>query len=160
MSESMSGENLYFAYGSNLDCGQMKQRCPSASFVARAVLRDHELCFPRFSSTWEGGVASVCPKEGENVWGVLYRLSDGDLQNLDRYEGAPPYWNAYRRNIKTVYVDNDDDKPLEAWVYVANPEPDGPFPPSRSYLDTIISGAEFWKIPEDYVAGLRSIPTC
>ena len=38
---------LYFAYGSNLDCGQMRSRCPSTQFVCRAVLKDHSLAFTR-----------------------------------------------------------------------------------------------------------------
>ena len=30
-------ENLYFAYGSNLDLEQMAQRCPDAEIVGRAA---------------------------------------------------------------------------------------------------------------------------
>ncbi|MFI5246539.1 MAG: gamma-glutamylcyclotransferase family protein, partial [Gemmatimonadales bacterium] len=50
---------LYFAYGSNLDEAQMRERCPAAERVARATLRGHVLTFGGFSHKWNGAVASV-----------------------------------------------------------------------------------------------------
>ena len=42
---------LYFAFGSNLDPDQMRARCPAHQVVGMAVLRDHKLIFPIFSTT-------------------------------------------------------------------------------------------------------------
>ncbi len=36
-------ENLYFAYGSNLDLEQMAQRCPDAEIVGPVRLENYEL---------------------------------------------------------------------------------------------------------------------
>ena len=49
-------ENLYFAYGSNLDLEQMAQRCPDAEIVGPVRLENYEL---RFRGS---GFATVAPK--------------------------------------------------------------------------------------------------
>jgi len=36
-----------FAYGSNMNWNQMRERCPSSRFVGIAVLRDHKLAVMR-----------------------------------------------------------------------------------------------------------------
>ena len=51
---------LIFAYGSNMDLAQMKERCPNSdlqSFIAEA--RSWKLCFPRYSENRNGGVGSI-----------------------------------------------------------------------------------------------------
>ena len=40
---------LYFAYGSNLDEGQMLERCPGAKTMGHATLPNHALTFGGFS---------------------------------------------------------------------------------------------------------------
>lgn len=50
-------ENLYFAYGSNLDLEQMAQRCPDAEIVGPVRLENYEL---RFCGS---GFATVAPPE-------------------------------------------------------------------------------------------------
>src|SRR5262245_26446365 len=50
---------FYFAYGSNLDPEQMRERCPGHAVVGLAELRDHKLTFQLTSHDWGGGVASV-----------------------------------------------------------------------------------------------------
>lgn len=54
-------ENLYFAYGSNLDLEQMAQRCPDAEIVGPVRLENYEL---RFRGS---GFATVAPKKGSTV---------------------------------------------------------------------------------------------
>ena len=62
---------LYFAYGSNINLGQMEYRCPDASVVGPVVLEGWELLFRR------GGFATIAPKEGEQVQGLLTRVVFG-----------------------------------------------------------------------------------
>ncbi len=50
-------ENLYFAYGSNLDLEQMAQRCPDAEIVGPVRLENYEL---RFRGS---GFATVAPRK-------------------------------------------------------------------------------------------------
>ena len=81
---------LYFAYGSNMSRRQMAERCPDHECLGIAVLKDHALCFPRTSPIRNCGVAGLAETPGAEVWGVVYRLHDGDLTALDRREGYDP----------------------------------------------------------------------
>jgi len=62
---------LYFAYGSNLDFAQMRDRCPSALFVAIAKLPDHRLAFTRKSIKRACGVADAVPEETASGFHLL-----------------------------------------------------------------------------------------
>lgn len=77
---------LYFAYGSNMECIQIKKRCPSASFVGIAKLSDYRLAFTRRSTKRRCGVADVVPEEGHRVWGVIFKIAEGDIKRLDECE--------------------------------------------------------------------------
>jgi len=106
---------LYFAYGSNLDWAQMKQRCPLAKFVCRAKLPAHRLAFTLKSARRDCGVADVLPDQAKDVWGVVYELPDSELKNLDKREGyrpGKPYeQNQYTRGDQYVWPDGDAKQP-------------------------------------------------
>lgn len=70
---------LYFAYGSNINLDQMRYRCPDASVYGQAVLDNYDL---RFRGS---GVATVEPKEGACIYGLLWELTDKCEASLDRY---------------------------------------------------------------------------
>jgi gamma-glutamylcyclotransferase (GGCT)/AIG2-like uncharacterized protein YtfP len=148
---------FYFAYGSNLDPVQMAQRCPGATAVGAAQLADHRLCFPRRSPVRGCAVASIEPREGSNVWGVLYKIGRDDLVRLDEREGYDPVnlsaVNRYDRVEITVTKSNGEA--VTAMIYVAVPEP-MPGLPSVTYLKHIVDGAVAHRLPDDYVARLRT----
>lgn len=56
-------------------------RCPDASVMGPVTLEGWELLFRR------GGFATIAPKEGEKVHGLLWSITPGCEQSLDRYEG-------------------------------------------------------------------------
>ena len=149
--------HLYFAYGSNLEPVQMKRRCPGSAPVGQAVLPDHRLGFPvRSDGDWLGGVASVEPSPGEAVHGVLYRITDEDLAELDLYEAVAE--GMYRREMIGVWPVGDPN-PQQAWTYIALPDPQGPSPPSRAYLDVILLGARHYGLSPAYIQQLEAIRT-
>ena len=76
-------KSLYFAYGSNINLDQMRYRCTDATVYGQAVLDNYDL---RFRGS---GVATVEPKEGACVYGLLWELTDQCEASLDRYEGYP-----------------------------------------------------------------------
>ena len=85
---------LYFAFGSNLSSPQMRERCPGSEPLGPALLAGRELGFSYRSQNFPpGGAADVVEREGAEVWGALYRLTDWDLERLDRFEhvGAGGY---------------------------------------------------------------------
>lgn len=87
---------LYFAFGSNLSSAQMRDRCPGSEPLGPALLGGRELGFSYRSQNFPpGGAADVVEREGAEVWGVLYRLTDSDLERLDRFEHVDA--GGYRR---------------------------------------------------------------
>jgi len=150
---------LYFAYGSNMSRRQMAERCPDHEFLGIAVLKDHALCFPRTSPIRKCGVAGLAETPGAEVWGVVYRLHDGDLTALDRREGYDPakphHVNRYNRQTIRVLMDG---RTVECLTYFARTEP-GEHVPSADYLATMIEGAVENGLPEEYVMKLRLIPS-
>ena len=76
-------ETLYFAYGSNINLEQMEHRCPDAQLVGPVTLQNYELQFRG------SGFATVSPKKGSVVHGLLWKLTPKSEQALDRYEGYP-----------------------------------------------------------------------
>ncbi len=123
---------ISFSYGSNLCDKQMRERCPSARRVLRALLPDHRLVFAGYSNGWGGGVASVVRQRGCDVAGVLWRLSNEDLWRLDRFEGVP---RVYER-VQRIVVD-EDGKRRRAFVYVMPEEGILVRKPSRAYVAII-----------------------
>ena len=66
---------MYFAYGSNINLDQMAYRCPAAQVVGPVVLEGYELLFRGNASG--NGVATIKPKEGQQVHGLLWRITPG-----------------------------------------------------------------------------------
>jgi gamma-glutamylcyclotransferase len=153
---------LYFAYGSNLDWSQIRERCPSARFVCVGLLRDHELAFTRCSCSRECGVADALYEEGAEVWGVIYEIAETEVAMLDKSEGFQPGReqdkNAYVRKERHVYSDGDKEKPLLVHVYFANQQ-ENPPRPSTTYKQLIVDGAIHWHLRTDYIDQLMRIET-
>lgn len=80
----------YFAYGSNLNFGQMSYRCPEATVVGTAKLDGYELAFRR-------GYLTILPKEGATVEGLIWSVTEQDESHLDRYEGYPRFYFIIRK---------------------------------------------------------------
>jgi gamma-glutamylcyclotransferase (GGCT)/AIG2-like uncharacterized protein YtfP len=81
---------LYFAYGSNMDWTQMRERRPSAQFVAVARLPEYRLAFTRRSINRGCGVSDVVADKKESVWGVVFDIQETDIALLDKSEGYQP----------------------------------------------------------------------
>jgi cation transport regulator ChaC len=162
---------FYFAYGSNMDEFQMRERCPTARLRFVARLRNHELCFPRCSSGRHGGVSSVRPARRRVVWGVVYALTDTDLDKLNSCEGYHTDRDAAENSYNPVEmeVEKPNGKKHRCIVYIATLQEPGNFLPSlEGYLNYIIRSAEQHQhqhqhqhhgIPKSYVRKLRKITT-
>ena len=127
----------YFAYGSNLNQKQMKDRCPDSKPLFTAVLPNYKLVFVGWSRQWRGGVASIKSFRGERVRGAIYEVTEACLQRLDRYESG------YNR-LKVTVV-GEDDEPIEAVIYVKTGRLEDATP-SKEYLAIIQQGLRDWRL--------------
>lgn len=149
---------LYFAYGSNMNWQQMRERCSSARFVGIAFLPDHKLAFTRKSVKRGCGVADAVGEDGRKIWGAVYEIDDLDVGKLDVSEGYRPgrEKNSYWRRECLVLLDGDQQRPLTASSYFGDPQLDPPLP-NGEYKQMIVSGARHWHLPEEYVRDLEAI---
>jgi hypothetical protein len=126
--------HLYFAYGSNLNVGDLLLRAPNAVRDLPARLEDWRLTFR--------GVANIEPAEGRTVFGGLWWLSRADVRALDRYEGFPSF---YRRELVSVET---DEGPRRAMTYLMGTAYEGYVGlPSPVYFDSIARGYADWGLP-------------
>jgi gamma-glutamylcyclotransferase (GGCT)/AIG2-like uncharacterized protein YtfP len=145
---------LYFSYGSFLDSETLKRHCPKAQYVGKAILPNWEVQFNFLSRTYKGGVTGIEPAVAKLVRGVLYDVSNEELQHLDSIEGVPE--GIYYR--QTIYVVDESGKPMKTVTYRTT-NPRGPFKPMRKYLDLMIKGAKEHGLEQDYIQQLEAIET-
>lgn len=141
----------YFAYGSNMDPGQMIDRKIRFSAASRAVLKEHTLVFNRYSVTYGAGVADIIPKQGGAVEGVLYLVTERALKVLDKFEGVAR--GLYQRAF--VVVEDEKGTPHRAVCYQIVDKAIVTIPPSLEYLTKLVKGAEAFGLSPDYIQGLR-----
>ncbi len=104
-------EKLYFAYGSNIDLDQMAFRCPNAQAVGPVTLEGYELLF---RGRRDGsGVATIAPREGSKVPGLLWKITPVCEQSLDVYEGFPRLYSK-----QPVTVRDREGRELTVMAYV------------------------------------------
>lgn len=136
-------DKLYFAYGSNINLGQMAHRCPDAQVVGPVRLEGYELLFR--GATRGYGVATIAPKEGSVVHGLLWNLPPESEQALDMYEGYP---HLYDKEL--VSVRDADGRELSVMAYVMTNLPQRvPSLPSPYYFGSIQEGYEDNGLPEE-----------
>jgi len=141
---------LYFSYGSFMDSETLRRHAPSARFVTRAALPNYEIQFNFLSKTYSGGVTGVEPAPGKVARGVVYDVSQEDLQHLDTIEGVPQ-GIYYRQRIMVV---DEGGNLLEAETYRTT-EPKGPFKTTRRYLGLMLKGAKEHGLDPRYVRELE-----
>ncbi len=152
----------YFAFGSNLHIGQMKDRGIEIIETEIAQLPGWKLAFTIYSKNWGGGVGDIVPCSNDKVEGVIYTIHKKGLEKLDHYEGRDIKnemdIGMYRRQHIPV-------KTKKGWktvlTYTVNRTPEykkrSCIKPSSEYLDTIIKGAVEHNLSEDYIERLKNI---
>ena len=98
---------LYFAYGMNTNPAEMAIRCPDAVSLGHAQLINHSFRFAQHADV------ELCADS--YVDGVLWQISEKDLQALDNLEGYPYY---YDRVVATVM---HESRACHALVYRMQP---------------------------------------
>lgn len=138
----------YFAYGANVDLEKLHERgvYPSKPGVL-GQLMNHRINFNKRAKGKKMGWADIEEKMFWTVCGVLWRITEEDLETLDRIEvGYDRVW----KKIATL------DGIKEAHVYQAQPsEIDYPRWPGRKYVRRIIKAGRKYGFLNDYMEILR-----
>lgn len=133
---------LYFAYGLNMDRAGMAERCPAAKPLGTARFPRH-----RFIVTTDG-YASAIRDPREEVHGVLWDCSLGDIRVLDKFEELAS--GLYVKLNQPVIVPGGARRAL---IYIGRSGSIGR--PRPGYMETVIAAAKDWALPEAYVSGLN-----
>ena len=128
-------EKLYFAYGSNINLEQMEYRCPAAKAVGPVILENYELLFR--GNTRGNGVATIAPREGSKVHGLLWWITPACEQSVDFYEGYP---RLYEKEQVTVRDDKGRQFTVMAYVMTGDERWMSPTMPSAFYYRGIQDG--------------------
>ena len=125
----------------------MRQRVPEARALGRSRLPDHRF---RCNKIGRDGSAkaNIEPSPGEEVWGVLFELSEASLLALDRFEGG------YRREEITVW--REGVPTAGAQVYVSG-HTSSELLPTRAYRDRMVRGAQEHALPEPCRRALEAL---
>ena len=119
--------SLYFAYGANINADDMAWRCPRAQPIGAFELHHWQLelyCH-----------ATIEPKQGSSVHGILWELTPECEQALDRFEGFPSYYT------KRTWIQDG----VQFFFYEMTDPKSGR--PSPGYVADIRDSYEFWQLP-------------
>ena len=135
----------------------MKRRCPSSELISTGSLPNYRLTFNRFSSGWSGGVADVVQDQDSKVWGLVFKISDTDLERLDRYEGYHKDQTSLYERWKAI-IDTPNGQIYDVWVYTVV-EKQKFVQPTSEYLQIIKDAAVKWNFPKIYQETLELAST-
>lgn len=123
---------------------QMRDRCPESEFKCKAFLDDYEFVFDGYSNKWGGAVANVVKKTASTVEGVIFKLTNSDLNKLDKFERINV---AYDR--EELIAHDEGGTSYAVYVYKRTGQKIGL--PSKGYRNTIISGAKECGLSQRYI---------
>jgi hypothetical protein len=133
---------LYFAYGSNMQRGAMRARCPGARAIGPAALEGY-----RFFVGIDGW-GSIKPGRGDRVHGVLWRLTPRDMPALHAYE------HLHRGLYDVQYLPvRMAARRLTAMVYMLRRRAAGR--PRPGYAEMIAAAERGWHLPEAYACSVE-----
>lgn len=158
---SSSPNYFYFAYGSNMCSETMKSLRKLNPISSKpAVLDNYQLKFdipgmPLIEPSW----ASVEECKESKVHGVLYELTPDEFASVCRTEGVPFSYTLKRCQVRS-YSKYYTETEQSAFTLIKSPllpRNKLPSPPSQSYLNVLIRGAEEFDLDDEYIKKLKNI---
>lgn len=142
----------HFGYGSSLNQEFLKKYCPSTKFVMKAYLPNYEVQFRFWSKKRRGGISSIIEKAGELVHGVIYDITSNELDDLDILESVPQ--GLYSRDKFLVLGEDLEWHQADLYRVV---KPQGPFTPSKTYVELMLEGAKQHELDPRYIQKIQEI---
>ena len=138
-------KRYYIAYGSNLNIGQMRMRCPGARIIGTSVIPNYELLFKGSKS---GAYLTIEPREGASVPVAVWETTKADEAALDRYEGFPTFYYKVEMELPIVGIRTGKIRQRKVYVYIMHEDRHIGIP-SRHYVETCLEGYRAFEFDED-----------
>jgi hypothetical protein len=137
----------YFAFGANMSSAVLRRRRIEVLSREPARLRGYRLVFDLAGFPWvEPAFASIVRHPEHDVYGVLYQLTQEQVDRVDSYEGL-----AY--SVIEVEVEGERSGAMRSRTYQTKWSTPG-LRPSRRYLRLLCEGARENHLPPSYVREL------
>ncbi len=137
---------FYFAYGSNMDKDQIRERIGDFNFIGASILRGYKLKFNKQGANGSGKANIVIDNQFQ-VEGAVFDINDKQLELLDHHE------RGYGR-VQVVL-----DLLGGAVTYMADENKiNNDLLPTRDYLEKILKGARECGLSESYQRKLGTSP--
>jgi len=147
-----AGHFIAFAYGSNMPTARLRERCPSAQPIGVAELPGYELRWHKKSKDGSGKCDIVLTGlPGASVFGVLYKVPNGEKGALDRAEGLGAGYDETEIEVRR----GADRLTVKAYIATAT---DPMLKPYTWYRGLAVAGAKQHGLPADYIARLEAVP--
>jgi len=140
----------YFAYGSNMLTGRLRERCATARVLGLATAKGYLVYFSKKGRDGSGK-ASIRRTDARRaiVHGVLFEIDVSERAILDRFESHPC---GYKRDDHFIVETADARNRLEVSTYIAaDNKIDESLKPFDWYLALVIAGVIQHKLPDDYL---------
>lgn len=159
----------YFAYGSNMDLEDFsawckKKNCVSPKLSDRkpVLLRGYRLQFNYYSDGRGAGAANIM--EGDNkdvVYGLLCEISNKERSVIRRKEGWKEGNSGCYQEIDIKVETFNGQIFSDVLTYKVNSSYEKPnhIPPTKDYLNLIISNSSKFGFPSEYIGFLKSVVT-
>ena len=157
----------YFAYGSNLNSRAVTEWCrhyghkpPALKPGKPGVLDNYRLSFPIFSEYWGGGIADIVYDPGKYVAGVLFDLTEAEMDVLDakvvrKLDAGGKEVGVYKRlGVKVAPLGKGDA--VEAVTYQGLSAERYHIPPTKHYMDLVVQGAYSFGLSMMWISYLQS----
>ncbi len=166
----------YFGYGYNLNPAFLRERLKNGTWLpdkihktgvldgpdpvdlGTYVLPDYQFSYNLDLQQYKekGTVSNVTIAPGHKVFGALYRVSEPELQRLDRSEEVP---RIYDRLLVKVYKEGATHSFVEAWIDIGHPQALTNTPhPEPDYVNAIVTAATKRHFPQDYIDHTLKFP--
>ena len=145
-------ESIYFAYGTLLECAEIKKFCPNAESMGVFRLKGYRLAFAVCGPDPSAGGCTLVKDPDNTMYGLIYKMPLKERQNLDKASG---YDSGLWAKLDITVLDNDDNPVPANTSFI--PDPIGPHVPPASYTRPILAGAKEIPLPLHYIQQLEAI---
>lgn len=147
---------FYFSYGSNMDAARVLRRCGPTASRRWAVVEGMRLHFAKraeIPGIPDAGFATLRPDDDARAEGVVYGVTEAQLDAMDRHEGVPLHYSRHPIGLRLV-----DGSRIEAVTYLANPDRCAAgLKPPRFYLYHFHQASDL--LSPGWLAWLRGVET-